>query len=220
MSAGPPGAKPGRAQQAADLLTGLLLALLILAWGMAYKGTLAAGWGQSLLLQTGQVGYLLLAASCTLGALTCTPWLSRVFSRHLRSGWHGVLSGFALALGALHGAFSLVGPRPLSLPGALVPGLAGLQTAAMAAGTLALWTLAAVYLSYALRNRLGMRASRTLHLLAYPAFAACTLHAVWVGHPGPLYILASLAVGTALALRLVALSLAPVRLALPAPRRD
>ncbi|GGR26018.1 ferric reductase [Deinococcus ruber] len=198
-------------QALADLLTGLLLGLLVLAWGMAYKGTLAEGWSRSLLLQTGQFGYLLLAASCTLGALIGTRLLPAVFSRSLKTGWHGVVSGFALTLSLIHGAFSLVGPRALSVSAVLVPGLSSVQTYGMAAGSLALWLLAAVYVTYALRARLGVRASRVLHLLAYPAFVGATLHAVWVGHPGPLYALSSLAVGLALAARLLVIRSAAER---------
>ena len=196
---------PNHTQTLADLLAGLLLALLVLAWGMAYKGTLAVGWSRSLLLQTGEFGYLLLAASCTLGALIGTPLLPALLSRSVKTGWHGVLSGFALTLGVVHGAFSLVGPRALEVQAVLIPGRSDFQTSSMAAGSLALWLLAAVYVTSALRGRVGIRASRALHLLAYPAFAAATLHAVWAGHPGPLYTLSSLAVGLALAARLLTL---------------
>jgi len=52
--------------------TGLLLGLLVLAWGMAYRGTLAGGWSRALLTQTGQYGSLLLAATCVLGSLIGT----------------------------------------------------------------------------------------------------------------------------------------------------
>ncbi|MGY2893237.1 ferric reductase [Deinococcus sp. UYEF24] len=195
-------------QAAVYLLTGVLLGLLVLAWGMAYRGTLAGGWSRALLTQTGQFGYLLLAASCVLGSLIGTRLLPRVFSSALKTGWHGVLSGFALTLLGIHGLFSLVGPGALRLPGALVPGLARYDTLALALGTLSLYLAAAVYVTWALyrlrgRGRLGYRAARALHLLAYPAFVLGTLHAVWLGQAGLTEVLGSAAVGAALALRAV-----------------
>ena len=75
----------------------------------------------------------------------------------------------------------------------------------MAAGTLGLWGMALVYVTWALRGRIGVKAARTLHLLAYPAFISATLHATWLGHGGvdPLYLLGSVAVCAALAVRLL-----------------
>lgn len=190
-------------QAAVYLLTGLLLGLLVLAWGMAYRGTLAGGWSRALLTQTGQFGFLLLAASCVLGSLIGTWFLPGVLSASLKTGWHGVLSGFALTMLGVHGLFSLVGPGALRLPEALVPGRAPYDTLALALGTLSLYLAAAVYVTWALRQRVGYRTARVLHLLAYPAFVLGTLHAVWLGHAGLTEVLGSAVVGAALALRAV-----------------
>ncbi len=190
-------------QVAVMLLTGLLLGLLVLAWGMAYRGTLAGGYSRALLTQTGQFGYLLLVASCVLGSLIGTRLLPGVLSAAFKAGWHGVLSGFALVVLGLHGLFSLVGPGALTLPQALLPGLAPFDTLALGLGTGALYLGAAVYLTWAVRGRIGYRLARALHLLAYPAFVLGTLHAVWLGHAGATEVLGSAAVGLALALRAV-----------------
>jgi methionine sulfoxide reductase heme-binding subunit len=68
--------------------------------------------------------------------------------------------------------------------------------------------LALVHVSFALRKRTGTHLARRLHLLAYPAFVALTLHAAWLGHGqiGPLYLLGSLTVAAALSARLVTLA--------------
>ena len=190
-------------QAAVALLTGLLLGLLVLAWGMGYRGTLAGGWSRALLTQTGQFGYLLLAASCVLGSLIGTRLLPRLLNAALKTGWHGVLSGFALTVLGVHGLFSLVGPGALGVREALVPGWAKNDPLALGLGTLSLYLTAAVYLTWALRRRLGYRAARVLHLLAYPAFVAGTLHAVWLGHVGASEVLASAAVSSALAVRAI-----------------
>ena len=190
----------------AELLAGVLVGLVLLAWVAAWRGTLAGGWPQALLTQSGQFAYLLLGASCLVGPLIGTRWLPGWLNASVKTGWHGLLSGFALTLGAIHGLFSLVGERALPLAGALVPGLASRQTLEIGLGTAALWLLALVYLSWALRRRLGLRAARALHLLAYPAFMAATLHGLWLGHGGLQYPLLSVGVGLALAARLVTLA--------------
>jgi methionine sulfoxide reductase heme-binding subunit len=104
----------------------------------------------------------------------------------------------------IHGLFSVVGPGARGVPEALIPGLARVQTVQMAAGTIGLWLMLAVYASYALRGRIGTRAARRLHLLAYPAFIATTLHAVLLNHGevDPVYVLSSVAVGLALVVRI------------------
>ncbi|GGJ80167.1 ferric reductase [Deinococcus aquiradiocola] len=200
-------------QAAVALLTGLLLGLLVLAWGMAYRGTLAGGWSRALLTQTGQYGSLLLAATCVLGSLIGTRFLPQVLNAALKTGWHGVLAGFAMTLCVVHGAFTLVGPRALTLPELLVPGRAPQDTLPLALGTLALYVLATVYVTWALRGRIGVRAARALHLLAYPAFVLGTLHATWLGHAGATEALGSAAVGAALAVRLLTLTFARGRTA-------
>ena len=88
-------------------------------------------------------------------------------------------------------------------------------------GTVGLWAMLVVYVTYALCGRIGMRAARALHLLAYVAFVASTLHSVWLGHGSvsPLYVLSSLAVGLALAVRLLTLARKLLRTVRSTPAR-
>lgn len=182
----------------------VLLGLVALAWSLTWQGTLGMEWSKTLLVQSGKFSYYLLAFTSTIGPLIGTRFLPNWLNASVKTGWHGVISGFALTLGLIHGLFTMVGRGSMSLPEVLIPGLAPSHTLAMAAGTTGLWLMLAVYVTYALRHLIGMRAARVLHLLAYPAFIASTLHAVWLGHGGIdiVYILSSVAVGLALLVRL------------------
>ncbi len=186
-------------------ITFALLGLLALVWILTWQGTLDLEWSRTLLVQSGKFSYCLLTFSSTLGPLIGTRVLPNWFHASLKTGWHGVTSGFALALGVIHGLFTMDGPGSMSIPEVLIPGLAqSPRTMTAAAGSIGLWLLLAVYVTYAFRNRIGMKAARTLHLLAYPAFIATTLHSIWLGHGrvDAIYVVSSIAVGLALLVRL------------------
>lgn len=190
------------------LITWTLLTLVLLAWALSWQGTLSGAWPKVLLTQLGTFSYVLLTLAATLGPLIGTRFLPNWLSAGMKTGWHGVIAGFALVAGMLHGLFATIGHDALSVSAVVVPGLAPERTWTMAAGTLGLWGMLLVYATWALRGRIGVRAARALHLLAYPAFIAATLHATWLGHSevNPLYVLSSVAVGGALAVRLVTLA--------------
>ncbi|GGR06373.1 ferric reductase [Deinococcus ruber] len=190
------------------VVTALLLGLVLLAWVLSWQGTLSQAWPQVLLTQTGTFSYVLLVLAATLGPLIGTRFLPQWLTAGIKTGWHGIISGFALVVGMIHGLFATVGHDALSALQVIVPGLAPDRTLAMAMGTLGLWGMLLVYVTWLLRGRIGIRAARALHLLAYPTFVATTLHGVWLGHGSidPTYILGSIAVGTALAVRLFTLA--------------
>ncbi|ULH17558.1 ferric reductase (plasmid) [Deinococcus sp. KNUC1210] len=189
-------------------VTALLLGLVLLAWVLSWQGTLSQAWPQVLLTQTGTFSYVLLVLAATLGPLIGTRFLPQWLTAGIKTGWHGIISGFALVVGMIHGLFATVGHDALSALQVVVPGLAPDRTLAMAMGTVGLWGMLLVYVTWLLRGRIGIRAARALHLLAYPTFVAATLHGVWLGHGSidPTYVLGSLAVGSALAVRLITLA--------------
>ncbi len=186
------------------ILTGLLLGLVALAWGLSWSGTLSGVWQRTLLTQSGQFAYLLLTFTTTTGPLIGTAFAPKWLNAANKTGWHGIASGFSLVVASIHGLFSLLGNNALSLPEVLVPGLASFRTVPMAAGTLGLWLMLLVYVTFALRNKIGIKAARALHLLAYPAFIASTLHPILLNpdHLELMYVLGAIAVGIALAVRL------------------
>ena len=186
------------------VLTGALLGVLALGWVLTWRGALSPVWSDALLRQTGSYSYYLLAFTSTLGPLIGTPFLPHWLNAGIKTGWHGLTAGFALTLGLIHGLFSLVGPAGRSLLEVIIPGFARVQTVQMAAGTLGLWLMLIVYATYASRGRIGALVARRLHLLAYPAFMAATLHSVWLGRGSvqAVYVISSVAVGVALMVRL------------------
>lgn len=161
----------------------LPLAVVSFYWLLAWTGLVPGGFTWAFLRLTGVIGYLLLALSVASGALlsarfTPPAWLAKP----LQYGWHGLTAGSGLALVGIHIALSLVGTHyPQPLAGVLVPGLATFSPFAMGLGTVGTYLLVAPYLSFAGRRVLGPRWVKGLHLLAYPGFAAGTLHGVLVG---------------------------------------
>lgn len=185
----------------------LPLAALTLYWLLAWAGLAPSGFTWGFLRLTGVIGYLLLALSMASGALLAarfTPpaWLAKP----LQLGWHGLTAGSGLALVGIHVALSLVGTHyPQPLAGVLVPGQATFSPVAMGLGTVGTYLLLAPYLSFAGRRVLGPRWVKGLHLLAYPGFAAGTLHGVLVGSDrlAWLYLGALALVAFTVAIRLV-----------------
>ena len=185
-------------------LTGVLLLLVGAAWWLSMVGTLDVVWQKTLLTQTGKFSYLLLTLTATTGPLIGTAFAPKWLDAASKVGWHGIASGFALVVATLHGLFSLLGANALSLNEVLIPGTATFRTLPLAAGTLGLWLMLLIYVSYALRGRIGIKTARALHLLAYPAFIASTAHPIMLkpDRLDPMYVLSAIAVGLALGMRL------------------
>lgn len=144
----------------------------------------------SVLRATGIVAYLALAVTVTFGALLGSRFAPAWLARAQQYGWHGLLSGFALIIGSAHGLFLVVdGKYAQPLSAVLLPGTSSFAPVAVGFGTLGLYGLALVYLSTRWRKRFSVKVWRALHLVAYPAFGALTLHGVLTGsdHLGLMY---------------------------------
>lgn len=187
-----------------------LTAALLLTFGVAYVacwlhlGPHTLAW--SLNRATGTVAYLLLAITTATGALLGSRYAPAWLSRAQQAGWHGVASGFALALGTLHGLLLTVDATyPQSLLAVLIPGQSTVLPLPVALGTLGLYGLALVILSTRARRRLNPRVWKALHLTAYPAFALLTAHGITAGTDrlGPLYATSVALVAFTFGLRLL-----------------
>ena len=192
-----------------ELLAAVLLVGVALTWAMAARSATPEGLAWTLNRLAGVAAYALLALSVSLGAVLKSRYLPGWLARPLQYGWHGLLSGFGLALTAVHVAFVTVDTqRPQSLAAVLIPGLASYAPFALALGTLAAYAALAVYLSFAARSRLSRPVWTGLHLLAYPAFALATVHGWLAGsdHLSLMYL-----AGTGLAVLATALRLAEPR---------
>ncbi len=180
-----------------ELLAAALLAGVALTWALAARSATPEGLAWTLNRLAGVGAYALLSLSVSLGAVLKSRFVPAWLARPLQYGWHGLLSGFGLALTAVHVAFVTVDTqKPQSLAAILIPGRASYAPLALAFGTLALYAAVAVYLSFAARSRLPRPVWTGLHLLAYPAFALATVHGWLAGsdHLSAMYL-----VGTGLA---------------------
>ena len=104
-------------------LIAVLLGLLLAAWLLSWRGTLTGAWPHVLLNQSGTFSYLLLALTATLGPLIGTRFLPQWLTAGMKTGWHGVIAGFALVTGLVHGAFATVAEH-MTVAAVVVPGLA------------------------------------------------------------------------------------------------
>ncbi len=189
-----------------DALVAVLLVGVALTWALAARSATPEGLAWTLNRLSGVAAYVLLAMSVSLGAVLKSRYVPTWLARPMQYGWHGLLSGFGLALVAVHVAFVTVDTqKPQSLAAVLVPGRATYAPLALALGTLALYAAVAVYVSFAARTRLPRPLWTGLHLLAFPAFILATVHGWLAGsdHLTALYAAGSILVVAAAGLRLM-----------------
>ena len=174
---------------------------------------------------SGLVLLVLFTAVVLLGVATRTGWAPRRWARFVSAELHRSLSLFTVGLLALHVVTAIADPYvSIGWAATAIPFLSPYRTLAIGLGTLAVDLGAAVLLTSLLRHRLGLRAWRAVHWLAYLAWPAAFAHALRAGtdlHTGWVAALiwgsaAATAVAVAVRLAVAARSRAAAR-ALPRP---
>ena len=128
---------------------------------------------------SGLVLLLLFSVVTALGVATRTGASSRHWPRFAVAELHRTLSLFAVALLVLHVATAILDPQvSIGALAAVLPFTAHYETAAIGMGTLAVDLGGAVLVTSLLRRRLGLRAWRAVHYLAYLAWPAAYVHAI------------------------------------------
>ena len=131
---------------------------------------------------TGLVTLLLLTLSVLLGMLNAGRFRSERWPRFLTQGLHANVSLLVLAFLALHvGSTVLDTYTSISLAAAFVPLASSYQPYWLSLGTVALDLLVALAVSSLLRGRLGHRAWRRVHWLAYACWPAAVAHGLGIG---------------------------------------
>jgi len=131
---------------------------------------------------SGIVLLVLCTAVMVLGTATRLGWAPRRWPRFAVAELHRALALFAVALLGLHVVTALADPYvSIGWAATVLPFLSPYRTAAIGLGTLAADLGAAVLLTSVLRHRLGFRAWRTVHWLAYLAWPAAFGHALSAG---------------------------------------
>ena len=131
---------------------------------------------------SGLVLLVLFTAVVVLGVATRNGSAPRCSPRFVTAELHRTLSLFAVGLLTLHVVTAIADPYvSIGWAATAVPFLSPYRTAAIGLGTLAVDLGAAVLVTSVLRHRLGLRAWRAVHWLAYLAWPAAFAHALGAG---------------------------------------
>jgi sulfoxide reductase heme-binding subunit YedZ len=131
---------------------------------------------------SGIVLLVLFTAVMVLGTAARLGWAPRRWPRFVAAELHRALALLAVALLGLHVVTALADPYVwIGWAAAALPFLSPYRTAAIGLGTLAADLGAAVLLTSVLRHRLGLRAWRAVHWLAYLAWPVAFGHALSAG---------------------------------------
>lgn len=143
---------------------------------------LAASGSQSLWLISRGSGLILLvvfSAVMVLGVATRTGSRSPGWPRFAVAELHRTVSLFAVAVLVLHVLTAILDPYvSIGWIATVLPFASHYQTLAIGLGALAIDLAGAVLITSLFRNRLGLRAWRTVHYLAYLAWPFAFLHAI------------------------------------------
>ena len=131
---------------------------------------------------TGLVSLVLLTASVLLGLLTAGRFSSQRWPRFLTQGMHRNISLLVLVFLALHiGGTVLDSYTSIPLAAAFVPFASSYKTAWLSLGAVAFDLLLALIVTSLVRGRLGYRAWRRLHWLAYACWPVAVAHGLGIG---------------------------------------
>ncbi len=131
---------------------------------------------------TGLVALLLLTVSVLLGILTAGRFASRNWPRFLSQGLHRNVSLLVLAFLALHVGTTVVDTyTSIPLTAAFIPFASAYKTAWLSLGAVALDLLLALTATSLVRQRLGHRAWRRVHWLAYACWPVAVAHGLGIG---------------------------------------
>lgn len=159
----------------------------------------------------GAVSLVLLSAVVVLGLLARVRFETRGWPRFLSAAVHGDLALMTLVFLLLHIVTAVVDPfTHLELIAAVVPFGSYYRTLWLGLGVIAFEMLIAIVATSLLRRRLGARAWRAIHWLAYASWPIAVVHGIGTGTDGTalwMLVIDGLcvgAVGAALVWRLVA----------------
>jgi len=145
----------------------------------------AAGNGTTLWYLTRSLGVgalVLLTASVALGVLTATRWRSERWPRFVTTGLHRNLTLIAICFVAGHVATTIAdGYTPIGVKDAFIPFVSSYRPIWLGLGAVALDLLLALVVTSLLRTRIGYRAWRYVHWLAYVSWPVALVHALGTG---------------------------------------
>ncbi len=131
---------------------------------------------------SGLVSLVLLSATVVLGIVASVGWTTERWPRFLSQSMHRNLSLFCIALIAVHVVTTVAdGYVPIGLLDAVIPFRTPYRPLWVGFGALALDMLLAVAITSGFRKRIGVRAWRGVHWLAYLCWPIALLHGLGSG---------------------------------------
>ena len=131
---------------------------------------------------SGVVSLILLTAVVVLGVAGATRWRSVRWPRFVVAGLHRNLTLLALVFIALHVITTVTdGYAPISIVSAVLPFTSAYRPLWLGLGAVAFDLLLALTITSLLRLRIGYRAWRALHWLAYASWPIALVHALGTG---------------------------------------
>ena len=125
---------------------------------------------------------VLLTASVALGVLTSVRWRSSRWPRFVTAGLHRNLTLLAIAFVAVHVVTTVAdGYTPIGLKDALIPFVSPYRPIWLGLGAIAFDLLLVLVVTSLLRDRIGYRAWRYVHWLAYASWPIALVHALGTG---------------------------------------
>jgi sulfoxide reductase heme-binding subunit YedZ len=159
----------------------------------------------------GIVSLLLFTSVVCLGVLTVVRWQSPSWPRFLSVGLHRNLALLSVVFLALHIVSAVIDPyTSLGFIAAAIPFASSYRPLWVGLGVIAFDLLLALVVSSLLRARLGQRAWRAIHWLAYAAWPLALAHGFGAGSDGSaawmiaIQVACVAAVGGAVAWRVIA----------------
>lgn len=131
---------------------------------------------------TGIVALLLLTSGVVLGVLTSKRWSTPRWPRFVVAGLHRNVTLLGLAFVVVHVLTTILdGYAPIGLRDAVIPFVSRYRPLWVGFGAVAFDLLLAVIVTSLLRSRLGYRAWRAVHWLAYASWPVALVHALGTG---------------------------------------
>jgi predicted ferric reductase len=148
---------------------------------------------------SGIIAYMLLWFSTVLGLAVTSKFLDNLLHRVFTYDFHQYISWLAIVFTVVHVAVLMLDRfLPYSVWQVLIPFISPYRPFWIGVGVLAFYITLLVTVTFYIRNRIGSRAFRTIHILSLVGYLGVTLHGYYGGTDTPLPAMKLLYDGTAL----------------------
>ncbi len=147
----------------------------------------------------GIIAFLLLWFSTVLGLAVTSKLLDRLLDRMFTYDFHQFISLLSIGFVALHVLVLMLDRYlPYSIWQVLIPFLSPYRAFWVGIGVISFYIILLVTITFYIRNRIGMKTFRTIHILSMLAYLGATLHGLYAGTDAVLPAMQLLYQGTGL----------------------